>query len=55
MPKAIQLLVVDDEQEFLAYVTKRLERHDFEVHAFANPVEALEKTKGHRYDVEYWT
>jgi DNA-binding NtrC family response regulator len=42
---------VDDEEDFVAYMTKRLERHDFEVHAYTNPVEALEKTEGQTHDV----
>jgi len=42
--KAIQLLIVDDEEAFVAFMTKRLILHDFDVHAFTNPVEALEQT-----------
>ena len=44
-------LIVDDEQDFVNYMTKRLKHHEFDVHAFTNPVEALEKTKACRYDV----
>ena len=51
MAGMIQLLIVDDEKDFVTYMTKRLEHHDIEVHAFTNPVEALEKTKGNRFDV----
>jgi DNA-binding NtrC family response regulator len=51
MAKKIQLLFVDDEEEFVNYMTKRLERHDFDVHPYTNPVQALEKTKGHSFDV----
>ena len=51
MSEKIRLLFVDDEEEFVNYMTKRLERHDLEVHAYTNPVEALEKTQGQRYDV----
>ena len=51
MGKKIQLLFVDDEEEFVNYMTKRLKRHDFEVHAHTNPVEALEKTEGQSCDV----
>ena len=51
MGEKIQLLLVDDEEEFVNYMSKRLERHEFEVHAFTNPVQALEKTKGRSYDV----
>ena len=31
MGEKIQLLFVDDEEDFVNYMTKRLERHDFEV------------------------
>lgn len=51
MGEKMQLLLVDDEDEFVYYMTKRLERHDFEVHAYTHPVEALEKTGGRRFDV----
>jgi len=51
MGEKIQLLLVDDEEEFVNYMTKRLERHDFEVHAYTHPVEALEKTRGRSHDV----
>ena len=51
MGEKIQLLFVDDEEEFVNYMAKRLKRHDFEVHAYTNPVQALEKTKGQSYDV----
>ncbi len=51
MGDKIQILFVDDEEEFVNYMKKRLERHDLQVHAFTNPVEALEKTKGRSFDV----
>lgn len=51
MSERIQLLLVDDEEEFVNYLTKRLEGHEVEVHAYTNPVEALEKTEGQTYDV----
>ena len=51
MANPIRLLVVDDEEQFVHYMSKRLKRHDFEVHAFTNPVKALEQSKGSRYDV----
>jgi DNA-binding NtrC family response regulator len=51
MSERVQVLLVDDEAEFVNYMTKRLERHDLEVHAYTNPVEALEKTEGQTYDV----
>jgi DNA-binding NtrC family response regulator len=51
MSEKIQLLLVDDEPEFVEYMSKRLRRHDFEVEAHTNPVEALEKTVGKNFDV----
>jgi len=51
MGERIQLLFVDDEEEFVNYMTKRLQRHELEVHAYTNPVEALQKTEGQTYDV----
>ncbi len=51
MSDKIQILLVDDEEEFVNYMKKRLERHDLEVHAFTNPVVALEQSKGATYDV----
>jgi DNA-binding NtrC family response regulator len=51
MANKIRLLFVDDEEEFVNYMTKRLTRQDIEVHAFTNPVEALDKTKGQTFDV----
>jgi DNA-binding NtrC family response regulator len=51
MGEKIQLLFVDDEEEFVNYMTKRLQRHELEIHAYTNPVEALEKTEGRTYDV----
>ena len=51
MGEKIQLLLVDDEEEFVNYMSRRLTRHDFEVHAYTHPVEALEKTQGCSFDV----
>jgi DNA-binding NtrC family response regulator len=51
MAGKIRLLFVDDEKDFVAYMTKRLKLHDLEVDAYTHPVEALEKTEGHTYDV----
>jgi DNA-binding NtrC family response regulator len=42
---------VDDEKDFVEYMTKRLERHDLEVHAYTSPTEALEGTEGQTHDV----
>ena len=51
MGEKLQLLLVDDEEEFVYYMSKRLKRHDFEVHTFTDPVQALEKTQGQNFDV----
>jgi len=51
MGEQIKLLFVDDEEEFVNYMTKRLKRHDFEIHAFTSPVDALEQTEGQGFDV----
>jgi DNA-binding NtrC family response regulator len=51
MADKIRLLFVDDEEDFVTYMTKRLERHDLEVHAFMNPVRALADTEGQTFDV----
>ena len=51
MCEKIQMLFVDDEEEFVNFMTKRLQRHDFVVHAYTNPVQALEKTEGRTFDV----
>jgi DNA-binding NtrC family response regulator len=47
----IRLLFVDDEEEFVNYVTRRLEEHNLEVRAFNNPVLALKETRGQAFDV----
>jgi DNA-binding NtrC family response regulator len=51
MADKIRLLFVDDEEDFVTYMTKRLERHDLDVHAYNNPVKALEETRGQTFDV----
>ncbi len=51
MSEKIQLLFVDDEEEFVSYMARRLKRHDFEVHAYTSPLEALEATAGQTHDV----
>ena len=51
MSEKIRLLFVDDENDFVKYMTKRLAPHEIEVHAYTNPVQALEQTAGHRFDV----
>ena len=51
MAGKIRLLFVDDEEEFVTYMTKRLQRHDLDVHAYNNPVRALKETEGQTFDV----
>jgi DNA-binding NtrC family response regulator len=51
MAGKIRLLFVDDEKDFVTYMTKRLKRHDLDVHAYDNPVQALDETEGHTFDV----
>ncbi len=51
MSENIQLLFVDDEEEFVQYMTKRLARHEIDVHAYTNPLHALEETAGQQFDV----
>ena len=51
MGQEIRLLFVDDEKEFVNYMTKRMKPHHIEVHAYTDPVEALEDTEGQRFDV----
>lgn len=51
MGEKIKLLFVDDEKDFVKYMTRRLEPHEFEIHAFTNPVEALEQATGGNFDV----
>jgi DNA-binding NtrC family response regulator len=51
MVEKVRLLFVDDEEDFVKYMTKRLELHDFEIHAYTNPVQALSETEGGNFDV----
>jgi two-component system NtrC family response regulator len=51
MADKIRLLFVDDEEEFVNYMSKHLMRHDLDVRAFTNPVQALEETEGQTFDV----
>jgi len=51
MSDKIQLLFVDDEEEFLNYMTKRLLKRDFDVAAYSNPIQALAETEGQTFDV----
>jgi DNA-binding NtrC family response regulator len=51
MSHKIRLLFVDDEEDFVKYMSKRLQQHDFEIHAYVNPVQALGETEGESFDV----
>jgi DNA-binding NtrC family response regulator len=51
MNRRIRLLFVDDEADFVEYMTKRLEHQDLDVVAYLDPIEALEKTAGQSFDV----
>ncbi len=51
MSTLIKLLFVDDEAEFVTYMTKHLERHNISVAAFTDPVKALEAAKTESYEV----
>jgi DNA-binding NtrC family response regulator len=51
MERKIRLLFVDDERDFVEYLTRRLEGREFEVTSFTNPVLALEETEKRRFDV----
>ena len=43
MGRKIQILFVDDEVDFVSYMSKRMELHNLEVHSYTNPIEAFEK------------
>ena len=51
MQEKIRLLFVDDEDEFVDYMTRRLKPREIEVHAYTNPVQALEETATQNFDV----
>ena len=51
MSDKVRVLFVDDEEDFLHYMAKRLNMRDLEVSAFTNAVEALETTEGQTFDV----
>ena len=51
MSDKIRVLFVDDEEDFLKYMAKRLNMRDLEVSAFTDAVEALETTEGQTFDV----
>jgi DNA-binding NtrC family response regulator len=51
MKEKIQLLFVDDEDEFVEYMTRRLKPREIDVHAYTDPVQALEETATQNFDV----
>ncbi len=51
MSERIKLLFVDDEPDFVDFMTRRLRRHDLEVAAYTDAVEALRETEGRTFDV----
>jgi DNA-binding NtrC family response regulator len=51
MTDRIRLMFVDDEEDFVDYMTRHLEGNNLEVLAFNNPVQALKKTRGLNFDV----
>ena len=51
MSHKIRLLFVDDENDFVKYMTKRLKRHEIDVHAYTDPLKALQQTEGQHFDV----
>ena len=51
MARKIRLLLVDDEEEFVTYLGKRLSRHDIRVVSYTDPIRALEETRDQSFDV----
>jgi DNA-binding NtrC family response regulator len=49
--ETIQLLFVDDEDEFVDYMSRRLRPREIDVHAFTDPVRALKETANQHFDV----
>jgi DNA-binding NtrC family response regulator len=47
----IQLLFVDDEDEFVDYMSRRLRPREIDVHPFTDPVRALKETANQNFDV----
>jgi DNA-binding NtrC family response regulator len=47
----IQLLFVDDEEEFVDYMSRRLKPREIDVHAYTDPVRALKETAKQNFDV----
>lgn len=51
MSDKIRLMFVDDEEDFVDYMTRNLEGNNLEVRAFNNPIQALSATGGQTFDV----
>ena len=51
MSEKIRMLFVDDEEEFVNYMSKHLRLHDLDVVSFTNPLKALEAAKEQTFDV----
>ncbi len=51
MADKIKLLFVDDEEEFLEYMAKRLKARDLDVISFSHPLTALKETENQTFDV----
>ena len=51
MSEKIRLLFVEDEEDFVGYMSKRLAKHELEIHEYTNPIQALEGTEGQTFDV----
>ena len=51
MSDKIRMLFVDDEEEFVNYMSKHLRLHDFDVVPFTSPLKALEAAKEQKFDV----
>ena len=51
MTNKIRLMFVDDEEDFVDYMTRHLEGNNLEVRAFNSPVRALQETGGQTFDV----
>lgn len=51
MSDRIKLLIVDDEEEFLESIAKRLEMRDFDVWTATRGVQAVEIARGEKFDL----
>jgi DNA-binding NtrC family response regulator len=51
MGHTIKLLIVDDEERFLAAIAKRLQKRGFDVRAISNGPEAIEVARKEKFDI----